>query len=266
LEILIEDGVETTVSVLPEDVDADEFLIAEGKEAFVKLLADTSKTAIDFMIERVASKTDLNSPASKQKALEELLAFISRSQSEIVRREWVKDVSQSLKIDEEIVWREFKRQRAAGLKAYNFENKAIDGAAKKIGLSLEENLLHLMLTDKSYVQKTASDTFQNKKCAKVFAFLVSRGSGVSNESDILNALDEEEKDWFSSLSLSDIEYKNIDIVFHTLLNDIETEKVKKRRSILEKEIILMSDGKIPKDEAKINEYNKLTKTLKGSGK
>ena len=262
LEILIEDGVETTVSVLPEHIDADEFLIAEGKDAFVKLLSDTSKTAIDFMIERVLAKTDLSSPPSKQKALEEILAFISKSQSEVVRREWVKKVSQNLSVDEEIVWREFKKQRAAGLKAYKIESKTIEAGFKKIGLSLEENLLHLMLTDKSYVQKVASDIFQDAKCAKIFGFLVSG----ANEAVILNALSDEEKDWFSALAVNEIEYKNLETVFHALLKDIETEKIKNMRGALEKEIVLMTEGKIPKDAAKINEYNKLTKKLKGSGK
>jgi hypothetical protein len=36
--------------------------------------------------------------------------------------------------------------------------------------------------------------------------------------------------------------------------------------VLEKDIILMADGKIPKDDAIIDEYNKLMKKLKGSGK
>ena len=118
LEILVEDGADAAVSVLPEHTDADEFLIANGRKAFIKLLEDTSESAIDFMIGRIMAKTDLSSPSSKQKSLEELLLFISKSRSEIIRREWVKKVSQNLNVDEEIVWREFKKQRAAGLKNY----------------------------------------------------------------------------------------------------------------------------------------------------
>jgi DNA primase len=262
LEILVEDGVETTVSVLPEHTDADEFLIANGREAFVKLLEDTSKSAIDFMTGRIVAATGLTSPSAKQRALEELLAFISKSRSEVIRREWVKKVSQNINVDEEIVWREFKKQRAAGLKSYKIESKAIDAVVKKIGLSLEENLLHLILADKSYIQKAAVDIFQSPKCAKVFDFLASG----SSETDILNALCGQEKDWFASLTMSEIEYRNIESAFYTLLKDIETDKLKKKRSLLEKEIILMGAGKIPKDDAKINEYNNLTKKLKGSGK
>ncbi len=77
LEILVGDGIECRVSALPEHVDADEYLNQYGKESFLKLLEDSSKSAIDFMIERVlgglSSDGIKNSPEIKAKSVSALL-------------------------------------------------------------------------------------------------------------------------------------------------------------------------------------------------
>jgi DNA primase len=55
-------------------------------------------------------------------------------------------------------------------------------------------------------------------------------------------------------------------IFDSLYRDIHAEKLKNARKRLEKEILLMTDGKIPVDAEKIKEYNLLTSKIKGSGK
>ncbi|MDR2191816.1 MAG: DNA primase, partial [Endomicrobium sp.] len=217
LEILIENGVETTVSALPENIDADEFLIANGVEAFVRLLEDTSKSAIDFMLWRICAKFDKNSSEGKQKAAGELLTFVAKSRNNITIRDWIKKVSQTLNLDENLVWLEFKKQRSAQVKSYKVDEKVVLQVNNQIGLSIEESLLRLITDDKNYINRIQNDIFQDAKCSKVYALLIS-GAGIA---DILNAVTEDEKDWFSSLTLINIEYKNKDEVLNILLKDIE---------------------------------------------
>ncbi|MDR1941996.1 MAG: DNA primase [Endomicrobium sp.] len=266
LEILVESGIETTVSVLPENVDADEFLVANGKEEFLKLLDKTSKSAIDFMIERASGLIDANSSQSKEKAVSFLLDFISRSSSEVVQNEWIREISGKIGgLNDSVVRREIRRRRmssSARSRVSDERQKGLILNNKKIGLSLEENLLHIMLTDRSFVKKAASECFTDPKCAKVHGMLV---SGFS-DADILNSLSQDDNNWFGALTFEDIKYSDIQESFNTILRDIETKKLENKRRQLQQEYILMTEGKIARDDDKIKKYKELTSLLKGSGK
>ncbi|MCL2799133.1 MAG: DNA primase [Endomicrobia bacterium] len=259
LEILVEDSVECSVSSLPENTDADEYLNEHGKEKFLKLLDETSETAISFMINRVSSLVKGNTPEAKAKKVSLLLDFVLKSSNAVVRGEWIKKISQNLNVGEEDVWREFKKKQRSGLKNYSDDNKTFANAvnANKRSLSLEENLLNLILADREYVSKVPSDCFKDLKCVKVYGLMA---SGMS-DADILNSLAKDDADWFSSLVLKQIEYKNISEAFKTVLKDIEKNRLELRRKELAG---LIKAGSAKQDE--ISEFNKLNKQLKGSEK
>jgi DNA primase len=272
LEILVGDGVECRVSALPEHVDADEYLNQYGKESFLKLLEDSSKSAIGFMIERVLSSLSSdgrkNSPGIKAKAVSALLNFAARSSDSIIQREWIKDIAQHVNVDEEAVWREFKKKQRLKLGSYlQYDKNSAEQTVKvkkdrRILMSLEENLLNLILNNKDYIEKTDSSYFVDARCRKIFEFTVSGLDTVG----ILNILSEEDKNWFLELILNTIEYNDTGEAFGIILKDIDASRLERKRRQLEKEILLMSDGKKEQDEKVFDEYKKLTALLKGSGK
>jgi DNA primase len=270
LEILTESGVEAKVSFLPEHVDADEYLNQYGKEKFLKLLSDSSKSAIDFMIDRVYRSTLLVGkavfPETKAKAVSILLDFVSKSSNAIIQREWIKKVAQHINIDEDAVWREFKKkQKHLKIKRYfNYDLKNLTAKAvknKKITMSLEENLLNLILNNRDYIERAKATFFQDVRCQKIYGLLA---SGLS-DAEILNELSTEETVWFSELTLNSIEYNDVNEAFLIILKDMEKHNHKRRRQQLESEILLMTEGKKEKDSALFEEYKKLTTLLKGSG-
>ncbi|MDR3256807.1 MAG: DNA primase [Endomicrobium sp.] len=268
LEILVDNGVECKVSALPEHIDADEYLNQYGKEVFLKLLKDSSQNAIDFMIARVygslSSDEEKKSAEIKAKAVSALLDFIARSSNFVVQREWIKNVAQCINVDEEAVWKEFKKKQRLKLKGYLQDSKISISVIKdkKVSMSLEENLLNLVLSNRDYFEKIDSNFFEDRRCEEVFSLVV---AGLS-DAEILNKLSKENRDWFSELTLNAVEYNNIEEAFGIILKDIEIDKLKKRRHQLEKEILLMSENKKEKDEKIVEEYKKLTTRLKGSGK
>jgi DNA primase len=266
LEVLVEEGIETKVSSLPENVDADEYLNQYGKEAFLKLIETTSKSAIDFMITRVYGDNKEKSPEIKAKAVSQLLDFVAKSSNAIVQSEWIKNVSQYLNIGETIIYKEFKKKKALKLSGYakecgvNLNKKTYK--SKKVAMSLEENLLNIILNNREFIQRISVDYFFDARCKKVFELTI---LGLS-DAEILNSLSQEDAIWFSELTLNNIEYSNINEAFNTILKDIELSLFKKRRALLEKEILLMTEGKKKKDDNLFDEYKKLTILLKGSGK
>jgi len=265
LEILVEDGVQCSVSSLPEGVDADEYLNENGKEEFLKLLEKSSKSAIDFMTERVSSGIKRNIPETKAKAVSALLEFIARSGNAIVQREWIKSISQSVNVDEDAVWREFKNMRRFKTGSYTAGKNAAaapDAKEKRQGVSLEEKLLEVILYDRNLMKLLSDEVFEDARCAKVYGLMVSGAS----DADILNSLGNNDANWFSELTIDDTEYVNAEESCRTILKDIETGRLKKKRQALEKEILLMTEGKTANDDKKIAEYKRLTTLLKGSGK
>jgi DNA primase len=272
LEILVGDGIECRVSALPEHVDADEYLNQYGKENFLKLLEDSSKSAIGFMIERVygglSSDGRKNSPEIKAKAVSALLDFVAKSSNSIIQMEWIRDIAQHVNVNEEAVWREFeKKQRLkfrSCLQYYKSSSEQVVKVKKdkKISMSLEENLLSFILNNRDYIEKTDSNCFEDARCRKIFELAV---SGL-NPAGILNRLSEEDKNWFSELILNTMEYNDVGEALVIILKDFDTGRLKRKRRQLEKEILLMSDGKKEIEEKTFDEYKKLTVLLKGSGR
>ncbi|MDR1627677.1 MAG: DNA primase [Oscillospiraceae bacterium] len=269
LEVLTDTGIEAKVSSLPEHVDADEYLNQHGKEKFLKLLSDSSKSAIDFMIDRIYRGAlpvgKAVSPETKAKLVSILLDFVSKSSNTIIQREWIKKIAQHVNVDEEAVWREFKKKQNLKIKGYfndKFKNLASKEVKnKKITMSLEENLLNLILNNRDYIERVGADFFQDARCQKIYGLLASDLS----DAEILNELSPEETVWFSELTLNSIEYNDVNEAFLIILKDMEEYNHKRRRQQLEKEILLMTEGKKEKDSTLFEEYKKLTTLLKGSG-
>jgi len=271
LEILVESGVECKVSTLPEHVDADEYLNKYGKKSFLNLLENSSKSPIDFIITRMYSNLFSGAgktPEMKAKAVSFLLDFIAKSSNQVLQREWIKIVAQRIDIDEEIVWNEFERKRKLKFKNHSqrYEDSYLRGVKdKKVLMSPEENLLNIILGNRNYIEKVDCNCFEDVRCKKVFDLAV---KGL-NDAEILNALSKESEgngNWFSELVLNAIEYSNIGEAFDTILKDIKTNRLERRRLQLEKEILLVSEGKRESDEKMFCEYKELTAFLKGSGK
>ncbi|GMO64907.1 MAG: hypothetical protein Nk1A_1770 [Endomicrobiia bacterium] len=267
LEILVENAVECNVSALPEHVDADEYLNKHGRESFLDLLKSSSESPIDFMVElcnNLFSKS-AKTPEVKVKIVSYLLNFIAKSPNLILKREWVKNVAQYVDVDEETIWNEFKKKYELRLKDKDYSRVLIPSRITKdwmVLMSLEENLLNIILNDRNYVEKLNCDCFESEKCKKVFDLAVLGLSCV----EILSALPEEYRNWFLELMLNTMEYSNVEEAINTILKDIRTSKLKRERLQLEKEVLLMSEGKKEKDEKIFCEYKKLTALLKGSGK
>ncbi|MDR0401466.1 MAG: DNA primase [Endomicrobium sp.] len=274
LEILIENSIECSVSSLPEHVDADEYINKYGREKFLELVKNNSKNPINFMLEVY---TDLFSENNKKimsyervKIISHALDFVAKCTNLILQGEWIKDISQYTNVDEKILWSEFKRRCKLDFKNrncaqfYDNNTKILPFTIKNktIVMSLEENLLNIILNNRNYANELNCDYFKSEKCRKVFSFII---AGFNND-EILNNLQGEYKDWFLELISSKIEQKNVKETIDIILKDIKINELKKKRLQLEKEILLISEGKKEKNDEIFYKYRELTAFLKGSTK
>ena len=264
LEICAENDITVYTSSLPDNVDPDEYLLANGKENFYKLLDKNLKSAIKFMIDRVSSKYGTKTLEAKTKIVSDLLDFVSKNKNAIIQRDYIKQISQTLNLEEEVVWQEFKRKVL--FKAENVSQN-IQKQKQTEKINLEEQLLGILLEKENryLIKKITKDFFTMPNCITVYGMLINN-SEIS-VSEIMSKLDDKTAKWFSDITISNKEEPKVsEEKFNILCKDIEIKRLIAKRKSLEKEVLLMTEGKKEMDLNKIKEYQELTKEIKGSGK
>ncbi len=277
LEICAEAGVSVRTSSLPEGVDPDEYLLANGKDAFFKIVDKNAKNPIVFITDRILEKTQVRTSQDKARIVSVLLDFIAKNKNLIVQRDYVNYVAQQLNIDEDILWQEFQKKTV-----FKSEVSAEDVSDKdnlKVKSSLEEKLLKFLLDpeNREYVRKLKKDFFTERNCVEVYNMLA-ENENISIAQILSKIKDKNREEWFSKLAIvservkntkeSNLEEDSVRVyeIFNILCKDIETERLKKERKLLEKEVLLMTEGKIKNEPEKIKRYLQLTSLIKGSGK
>lgn len=266
LEICAENDIAVKTSSLPEGVDSDEYLLANGRDSFYKLLEKNAKTPIKFMIDREEKKSDVKTSHGKASAVSALLDFVAKNKNNVIQRDYINNIAQSFNLDEEIVWQEFKRKTLGN--SYSVKENLFDKIKDdKKRYSLEEQLIRFLLDIKNrqYVFKIKSDFFTLSNCMEIHNILLNKKD--ITVAGILSKLDSKKAEWFSKLAMEGAaEDQSSEECFNILCNDIEIRRLNKRRKTLEKEVLLMMEGKVAADPAKIKEYGLLTAQIKGSGK
>lgn len=266
LEICAENDIAVKTSSLPEGVDSDEYLLANGRDSFYKLLEKNAKTPIKFMIDREEKKSDVKTSHGKAAAVSALLDFVAKNKNNVIQRDYINNIAQSFNLDEEIVWQEFKRKTLGN--SYSVKENLFDKIKDdKKRYSLEEQLIRFLLDIKNrqYVFKIKSDFFTLSNCMEIHNILLNKKD--ITVAGILSKLDSKKAEWFSKLAMEGVaEDQSSEECFNILCNDIEIRRLNKRRKTLEKEVLLMMEGKVAADPAKIKEYGLLTAQIKGSGK
>lgn len=264
LEICAENDISVYTSSLPEDVDPDEYLLANGREKFYKLLDKNLKSAIKFMIDRISAKYGTKTLQDKTKVVSELLDFVAKNKNAIVQRDYIKQISQTLNLEEEVVWQEFKRKVI-------FKAGVVKGNIEKINktkkIDLEEQLIAVLLdkNNRDLIRNLKENFFTNSNCITVYNMLLNN-SEISVP-EIMSKLDEKTAKWFLDITIENNEETKIsEEKFSILCKDIEIKRLEAKRKSLEKEVLLMTEGKKEMDLQKIKEYQDLTKEIKGSGK
>jgi len=132
---------------------------------------------------------------------------------------------------------------------------------------LEEQLIAVLLdkNNRYLIKNLNKDFFTDSNCVIVYNILADNNE--VSVSEIMSKLDEKTAKWFSDIAIENNEETKIsEEKFSILCKDIETKKLMVKRKFLEKEVLLMTEGKKEMDLQKIKEYQDLTKEIKGSGK
>ncbi|MDE3179028.1 MAG: DNA primase [Acidobacteriota bacterium] len=123
LEMLLEEGFEVRVLSLPGGLDPDSFVRRRGAEEY-KAALTSAPAYMDYLTERAVAKHGLTTPEGKVRAASEVLPYLSKVGSPLLRDEMAHRLSERLRIDDAILRHELKRAAEAGRKQLEVKPEA----------------------------------------------------------------------------------------------------------------------------------------------
>ncbi len=107
LDLLLAHGFDVRVVELPAGEDPDDYIQANGAEAYGQLLAK-APTYLQFLIDREANSRDLDNISEQVAGVNAVLPHLSRLASAVERGSWAGRLADALRIDEALVIQELK--------------------------------------------------------------------------------------------------------------------------------------------------------------
>ena len=109
LDLFNENNISMKVCILDAGYDPADFVIKKGSEAFLKKIEE-AVDMIDFTLETIMSKYNINELTGKLRASDELLKFISSLSSGIIQEECIKKIASKLKLKESLLLEEMLKK------------------------------------------------------------------------------------------------------------------------------------------------------------
>jgi DNA primase len=107
-ELLVAEGFEVNVAVLPAGADPDTVVQKQGRDAYLELLKN-SRPYLEYLLDRSAAKHDLNSDAGRGQFLTAMLAVAARIPDPAARDQFGDRLAHKARITEEVVRAEVRK-------------------------------------------------------------------------------------------------------------------------------------------------------------
>ncbi len=107
-ELLVQEGFEVNVAILPSGQDPDNFVQKRGREAYVELLK-TSRPYLEYLLDRSAAVHDLNNDEGRRQFLTAMLTVAARIPDPAARDQFGDRLAHKARITEEVVRAEVRK-------------------------------------------------------------------------------------------------------------------------------------------------------------
>jgi len=172
LDMLIEEGVNVKVVPLPKEMDPDTLVRKEGINT-LKAKIQNAKTLFDYKLEVLKCRHNMKEAHGKSKIAAEMLSTINKFDNAILRGEYVKRLSEEIKIPEHYILEELNKLKP------NLSSSSAAGPCVKKSVSginpAEKLLIKFMLEERELIEKIMQELtpadFADMRTAKVVAVL-----------------------------------------------------------------------------------------------
>ncbi|MAF10265.1 DNA primase [Candidatus Poribacteria bacterium] len=144
----LREGFRTKVVTLPPGQDPDDFVRAEGAEAFQSRVADAA-SLIDFRLNRLARERDFTDPETKVAVIADMADLLRHVRNPIVLREYADRLRRELSVDARDLWRELRSHKVQ-VPAGPVDPSSSQQQAKP-RLLVEKQLLTLLMSEPQHI-------------------------------------------------------------------------------------------------------------------
>ncbi len=122
LDIVLSQGMNVKLVILPEGEDPDSFMSQVGKEGFKQYISDNEKDFIIYKTELILNET-ANDPIQRGRYLKDIVVSLSQIRDSITRAFYIKNCSQRLEMDEAIIVKETNKQIRENIRQEKLEKQ-----------------------------------------------------------------------------------------------------------------------------------------------
>lgn len=203
LDLLLQQGFDIRVVELPTGMDPDDFIRAEGPDAYRKALHEAPKY-LEFMIRR-ESRRDLDQAEEQVAGVNAVLPHISRLESPIERAFWVSRLGDAMRIDEGLILQELRNSSRGAQTSIRHRppasTKLCDAEARLVNLLLrsDEDRHHCAES----VEWRDLDSAMIAGIVRTILRMVERNERVDHPSVLLALEDESDKALLTRIAFRD---------------------------------------------------------------
>ncbi|UCH81785.1 MAG: DNA primase [Nitrospiraceae bacterium] len=251
-DILLGSGLNVHMLLFPAEEDPDSFLRKHGKEAFQKLL-ENPLSIIDFLLKLKADRRVL---------AREAIETISRVPDKVLQGDYVKMLSEGLKINEVFIMEELKKAEKRLSSGYHSVNRNMESRPKAGPRHLDEVItlqLLLQLPDKASesAARLVPEDFRDLLSREIFQKIK---QGIASVNELLQHFDEPGKAYITELSMRD----DIEDAERALEDCVKKLKENRRKRMLSEINSKIVEAERKKDQKLVTQLQKELQKIRKS--
>jgi DNA primase len=266
-ELLVADGFTVDVVTLPDGIDADEILVEKGRPVLEQYLAD-AVPYMDYFIAASQKRHPGLAPETKLAIAREVLPVIHKIKDPLLQDEYLGRLANALRVEKAVLGQQMKRMKLDRLDRAATPLAAVENKPAPSGLlSIEEEMILVLLRHPSEAAQEVLEgvDWADRRCGEVWRVARTKlTGGTLLIAEVLQALSEEVQEWLTPLVLQERQYAQPHVMLEELSAAWRRQKEAGAWQDLKQEIDSMIEGRIPLDAQKVQQYNDLSKRLKGS--
>lgn len=265
LEILIEEGLNVKIVSLPKGFDPDLYVRKEGIAGLKGMIA-AAQNLFDYKLGVLKTRHDIEDACGKSLIAAEMLLTISKFQNAIIRGEYIKRLSESLKVRESYIIEELGKVKLQGSRV--FPGQQLEGK-KEIQINPEEKLLiRFMLEEGELIERIKQELepadFYDLRSSKIVSMiyeLAGRGKHVGANILMDHFSDDQAKQLLcESLFMPEFSSQDREKAICDCIRRLKHRKIRAKRELLHEQIkSAQSLGDDQKLNALMQEFHELIK-------
>ena len=148
-ELLVSEGFDVNVALLPDGLDPDTFIQRHGREGYVERLRQ-SKPYLEFLLDRAAGEFDLSRDDSRRAYLQKMLGVAARIPDPAVRDQFADRLAHRARVTESVIRSEIRR--AAAARKTTLPTERVPGLHGKLRAA-EKGLLWAIMHEPAHVAR-----------------------------------------------------------------------------------------------------------------